>query len=100
MGFQMSYSFNVRAKTRAELLEAISGKLDEVVAAQAIHGLDRKVAEETAAKVLEHVVDPGDDLEFSANMHGSCWAMGGVLQQLSIGVDISLQRPFVATADA
>jgi len=33
-------------------------------------------------------------------MHGSCWAMGGVLQQLSIGVDISLQRPFVATADA
>ena len=99
MGFQMSYSFNVRAKTRTELLEAISGKLDEVVAAQAIHGQDRKVAEETAAKVLEHVVDPGDDLEFSANMHGSCWERDGVLQQLSIGVDISIQRPFATSTD-
>lgn len=90
----MSYSFNARGKSRSELMNAISEKLDEVVKLQVIHQHDRTLAENVAGDVLAHVGEPSNGNEFSANIHGSCFQRDGVFGGVSIGVDISHQRPF------
>lgn len=100
MGFQMSYSFNVRAKTRADVTDAIKSKLDEVVALQSIHDADRALAEKTANDALDLIADPSDDMEFSVSMNGSCWSHDGILQSVSLGVNVGVARPFASTADA
>jgi hypothetical protein len=92
----MSYSFNVRAPSKASALAGVETKLDEVVAAQPIHAHDRETAGSVAGELLTLIGEPDDGEEMSVNVSGSCWQRDGVFKGVSLSVDISHQRPIVA----
>lgn len=53
----MSYSFSVRAPSKADALEAVRAELEKVVAGQAIHERDREQALSAAAGAIELLTD-------------------------------------------
>lgn len=62
----MSFSINARAATKDDVREAISEKLDSVVAQQEIHKADRTLAEDTALAaldMLDELPEPADGEE-------------------------------------
>lgn len=84
----MSYSFNVRAKTKAEALVMVAAKLDEVVEQQPIHAHDRRSVETHAETMLDLVGEPTANHELSVSVHGSCWQRDGVFGGVSAGVHV------------
>lgn len=91
----MSYSFNVRALSKAAARSAVSTKLDEVVANQPIHDHDRASTEKVVDTFLELIGEPAEAHELSVSLHGSCWQRDGHFGGVSVGVDISHQPLFV-----
>lgn len=88
----MSYSFSVRAGTKAEALEKLAEALDNVVALQPIHSADRAQAQAAAEAFLEVLPEKADDKDFSVNVSGSVGWLGtpGVDAVItSAGVSIS-----------
>lgn len=64
----MSYSFNVRAKSKDEAKTLVAEQLDNVVKSQPIHANDREVAEKAFGDVLELVTVPeGRDVVVSVS---------------------------------
>jgi hypothetical protein len=73
----MSYSFAIRAATLAAASQAITAKLDDVVAAQPVHARDRGLALETAMNMLGQCAAPEENEEWSISVAGSCHGMAG-----------------------
>lgn len=68
----MSYSFTVSAPDKAAAKSAVSAKLDEVMAQQPSHALDRNMAEASAHSFIDLL--PGDapaGQELSVSVNGS-----------------------------
>ena len=86
----MSYSFNVKAATKAEAVTAAEQEFDKVVAGQPIHARDRKAAMTTVASVLD--VLPDDDAKgVSVSVSGYVsWTEGEPFTQCSVNVGASL----------
>lgn len=84
----MSYSFNVRAKTKADALAKVSAKIDEVVAQQPIHAHDRQAVESHASTMLSLVGEPPENHQLSVSVNGSCWQRDGVFGGAGAGVSI------------
>lgn len=53
----MSYSFNIRAATKAEAKAAVEAKFDEVIAGQPVHVRDRAAALANANAVIDLLAD-------------------------------------------
>ncbi len=94
----MSYSFTVRAATKADALAAIGPKFDEVVSAQPVHAADREVAIATAAAIIGLVEEPAEGQELSVSVHGWLqWTYGSTdadtppteFTGASVGVSVS-----------
>jgi hypothetical protein len=66
----MSFSFFVRAATSDEAKRQVVLKLDEVVASQPIHELDRRLAEITAGALADFLTIE-DGQEISVSVSGS-----------------------------
>lgn len=68
----MSYSFSIKAATKAAALAAAAAKFDvEVVASQPVHKVDRDAALANARAHLDLIAEPADGEEVVLSMHGS-----------------------------
>jgi hypothetical protein len=97
----MSYSFSVRAATKAEALIKIENELGNVVTAQPIHAADREQAYAAAEAFLEIVPDD-DSKDFQVSVHGSVgWTGEGdaqVITAAGVGVSVHLVPKEAAAA--
>lgn len=74
----MSYSFQVKASTKAIAKDAVAAKFDEIVAQQPIHARDRAVVIANASCVIDLLADnDGKDVVVSCNGYVS-WPSGTV----------------------
>lgn len=91
----MSYSFNVRAASKAAAIAAVAAKLDEVEASQPSHGLDKGPALATASAFIHTLADPEENQEISVSVNGAlswigAWCDGHRVQHASVGVSAGL----------
>lgn len=100
----MSYSFTLRAATKALALAAIATKLDELVAQQPVHQVDRKQVQ-LVAETMVAVLPDDDTRDVTVTMNGhvsGSWngsdllALGSVSVGFSVGL---VQRPAVDVAE-
>jgi len=74
----MSYSFQLKAPTKAAAKEAVAAKFDEVVAQQPIHARDRAVVIANASCVIDLLADnDSKDVVVSCNGYVS-WPSGAI----------------------
>jgi|GEM_PF-882312 len=66
----MSYSFNVRAASKAEAKVKVAAELDKVVASQPVHSADREQAMATAAAFIDMLADAGDNQDVAVSVNG------------------------------
>ena len=66
----MSYSFTVKAPTKAEAKVAVAAKLEEVVAQQTVHGHDCAQAL-SAAEAFIDIVEDNDTMDIQVSVSGS-----------------------------
>lgn len=86
----MSYSFNVRANSKAEAVTAAEQEFDKVVAGQPIHAKDRGAAMSAVADVLGVLPDdPTKAISLSVSGYVS-WTEGEHITQCSVNVGASL----------
>lgn len=81
----MSYSFSVRAASKAELHRLVEAELDNVVVSQPIHAVDRARAKEAISAFINLLRDD-DSMDVLVNVHGSVWAVEAGLNTASLGV--------------
>lgn len=83
----MSYSFNVRAASKAAVVAAASAELDKVVAAQPVHAAERAQAQAAVEAFVGLVAEPeGTDQELSVSVNGSVGSIDGELRGCGFGV--------------
>ena len=90
----MSYSFTVTAASKAEALQQVSDKLDQVVEAQPSHAADRLAAFVTAAAFLSLLQEPREGDQVVGTVNGwLSWnsASPEEFKGASVGVNFSLQ---------
>ncbi len=66
----MSYSFSVRAASKAEAKDKVDAELAKVVESQAIHVRDRAQAQAVAEAFID-LLDDDETRDIDVNMHGS-----------------------------
>jgi hypothetical protein len=66
----MSYSFGIRAATKALALAAVAAKLDEVVQSQPVHKADREQAQ-AAAEGFINVLKEDEAMDIAVTVNGS-----------------------------
>ena len=66
----MSYSFSVKAATKAEAKAAVEAEFDKVVASQPIHARDKAVALANASAVIDLLMDVPADKLVSVSVNG------------------------------
>lgn len=77
----MSYSFNARAGSKADLKAAVSDKLDGVVQQQEVHKADRDLAEKAATSAIDLLGElPETDGDEPTHDY-SCSVSGSIGQQ-------------------
>lgn len=91
----MSYSFNAKAGSKTELLEAVKSKLAEVVASQPVHSRDEAQAAVTTEAVLGLIADPAEGEEVNAYVSGSLGWRGDVsnpeaITSASVNISVSI----------
>lgn len=86
----MSYSFSVRAASKAEALQKIAAELDKVVAAQAVHAKDRSQAMAAAEAFVGLVAEPSDSQEVSVSVNGSVGWTGEEMNITGASVGVSV----------
>lgn len=87
----MSYSFNVRAATKAEVLEQLKTKFDEVVQIQTVHALDRAQAE-AAAQAFIGLLPDDENQDVSVSISGylsGSWAGSSLTTVTGASVNVS-----------
>lgn len=75
----MSYSFQIKAATKAEAKEAVAAKFDEVVASQSIHARDRAAVLANANTVID-LLDTNEAKDVSVSCNGCLSWTGGADQ--------------------
>jgi hypothetical protein len=66
----MSYSFNVRGTSKADVKAKVEAELDKVVTSQSVHACDRDQAEAAAAAFIDIVADD-DSKDIQVSVNGS-----------------------------
>jgi hypothetical protein len=66
----MSYSFSVKCSTKAEALETVAAKLEEVVTGQSVHAVDKEQALAAATSFVNLLPERGDQ-DVVVNVNGS-----------------------------
>lgn len=85
----MSYSFSLRAPTKAALLEAVGAEWDKIVSAQPIHAADRDAAVANITAQLG-LIEPREGKDFSLSANGYVSTDGNGLVSTSIAAAIHL----------
>ncbi|MHB0965293.1 MAG: hypothetical protein ACYC36_02455 [Bellilinea sp.] len=85
----MSYSFQIRAATKAEAKDRIFLKLAEVCAAQPAHLPDSKVAFESAAELINMVADD-TSRDIVVDMSGSTGSNDTHVLQVNTNINVML----------
>lgn len=85
----MSYSFAVKAASKAEAKQLVAAELDSVLASQPIHEADRQSAEAAAGAFIDLLRDD-DGLDVLVSVHGSVYVPDAGLQSASVGVSAQL----------
>jgi hypothetical protein len=67
----MSYSFSVKASTKAELPALVKAEFDKVVLAQPSHAADKKAAEDAVAAFVGIVREPAANEHIAVSVSGS-----------------------------
>ena len=91
----MSYSFDVRGATKAEVIAKVSAELSKVVETQSIHSVDCVQAQAAAEAFLGVIPDNPDGKDFYISVSGSVgWAgtlnVDAIVTSASINVSASL----------
>ncbi|MEO8804625.1 MAG: hypothetical protein ABI433_00970 [Burkholderiaceae bacterium] len=97
----MSYSFSVRAATKAELKVKIAAELDKVVAGQPAHARDR-VQAQAAADAFVDVIDADETRDVVVTVNGSVsgqWQPDNTLTSLS-GASVSISAALATKVEA
>ncbi len=85
----MSYSFSVRAATKAEAVAKVTDELAKVVQSQPVHSEDRDLAQNTAENFIGLLV--GDETkDVAVSMNGSIWKSDTGIRQASVNVSANL----------
>lgn len=98
----MSYSFGIRAATKALALEAVAAKLQEVATAQQCHQRDQQQALQAAQSFINLLPDD-ESKDVSVTMSGyltGAWQGSDVVEISGAAVNVSaglVQRPEQAT---
>ena len=91
----MSYSFIVRAASKAEVKALVASKLAEVVATQPSHQHDQAQANAAASAFVDCLGDD-DTRDIAVNVNGSvgwsggCWGEGHTVTSASVSVSAYL----------
>lgn len=92
----MSYSFNVRAGTKAEAKALVASKLAEVVATQPSHERDQAQANAAAASFID-CLDDDDARDIAVTVNGSVgWSGAWGTDHLVTSAGVSVSAYFVA----
>lgn len=90
----MSYSFSVRAASKAEAKEKIGAEFDKIVAGQAVHATDRSTAQDVAETFVDFMVEPDEGKEISVSVNGYLsWRAEGEFTGASVSVTASVINP-------
>lgn len=89
----MSFSFNVRADSKAGALAMIATELDSVVADQPDFAADRAQVEASASAFIALCVDPGDGEEVFAAISGWIDTLpdAGGVSGVGVGVQVTVK---------
>lgn len=85
----MSYSFSVRAATKAEAREKVALELSGVIASQPVHAADADQASAAANSFIDLLRDD-ETQDIAVSVSGSLWSSDAGLNQASISVSASL----------
>ena len=85
----MSYSFSVRAATKAEAVQKVAEELAKVVIAQPVHEKDQANTQ-TAAESFIGLLRDDDSQDIAVSVSGSCWGNEGGLNSAGISIGVSL----------
>jgi hypothetical protein len=85
----MSYSFSVRAATKAEASLKVAAELATVVASQPVHAADQAAAQMTADSFIL-VVREDETQDIGVSVNGSLWGTDGGINQASVSISVSL----------
>lgn len=86
----MSYSFNVRASTKAEAKSKIAAELEKIAVSQPSHAADRAQAQAAAEAFVDVLAEDADrDVQVAVNGWLS-WSESGVFTSACVGVTASL----------
>lgn len=86
----MSFSFNCKAATKAELLVKVRAEMTQVVQNQPIHAVDEGAVIATADAYINMVREDDTTKDFQVSVNGSCWGSDNKLNQINIGVSAGL----------
>lgn len=87
----MSYSFSVRADSKAEACSKIEAELANIVNAQPSHVADKQAAQDAAAAFVAVLRDPAEGEQISVTMYGSLsWRQTDAYEDASISVSASV----------
>lgn len=93
----MSYSFTVKAATKAEVLAAVAVEMDKVIASQPVHAADKDLVLAHAATVVGFLPDdPSRDISVGCNGYLS-WTAQPAEEHIS-GVSVNCGANLVAKA--
>jgi len=89
----MSYSFSVRAASKADALVEVAAELDKVVVGQPTHASDRQAAEDAVKAFVAVVRDPGEGEYLGVSVSGSLsWQEDNVFTGASVNVSAYVAR--------
>jgi len=99
----MSYSFSVRAASKAAAVEKVAEELAKVVQSQPVHAADRQQAEAAAGSMLAVFPEPTDEQDITVSVSGWLSWTGSypdshVISQASVTVAVGLAAKAVAAA--
>ena len=85
----MSFSFNVRGATKAEVIEKVKQNLNAVVSQQPVHAEDQAHAQAAAEAFIGMVVE-NETKDILVSVNGSVWSSEAGIQQVGFGVNVHL----------
>jgi hypothetical protein len=89
----MSYSFTVRAATKAEAKEKVQAAFSGVVKQQVTHEADHFAAVAAAEAFIDILADPEENDEVLVNMNGSLsWSSENVYTVAAVTINASVRN--------
>lgn len=89
----MSYSFQVRAGTKAEAKQAVVSQFDAIVANQPVHEVDRDAAAAAATAFIDMLGEPQDGATVNVSVNGYLtWREEGDYTSANVTVSASLKN--------